>query len=176
MSASGTKRTSVLTTLMSAFGGKADITRGRSAKKKWSPSPPLGVADRRDDRSPPPRYFLVLNAPGIFACVAIPCRPTACFAFSDHCRRAQTRKSPMSGVVVSDSAIPQLAVEGGRQGIVVATKGRRVNWPMRTQSTMDQCDLRADSGMAACQRRSNRFANTLSAAFTNSCGSLPSCR
>jgi hypothetical protein len=26
------------------FGGKADMTHGRSAMKKWSPSPPLGLA------------------------------------------------------------------------------------------------------------------------------------
>jgi hypothetical protein len=40
----GTKRTSDCRLAMSAFGGKADITRKAVSKEKWSPSPPLRVA------------------------------------------------------------------------------------------------------------------------------------
>jgi hypothetical protein len=39
MSAYGTKRNSRRRLAMSAFGGKADMTRGRSAKKNGPPSP-----------------------------------------------------------------------------------------------------------------------------------------
>jgi hypothetical protein len=42
MSAYGTKRNSRRRLAMSAFGGKADMTRGRSAKEKMVPLPTTG--------------------------------------------------------------------------------------------------------------------------------------
>jgi hypothetical protein len=46
---------------MSAFGGKADITHGRSAERRWSPLPPLGMASSDLPVLRASKFELVIN-------------------------------------------------------------------------------------------------------------------
>src|SRR5262249_2701240 len=63
MSAFGTKRTSRPAQPMSAFGGKADITRPAGQQKKEVPPPPYGGAVFLLPRENSAPYFLVLSTP-----------------------------------------------------------------------------------------------------------------
>jgi hypothetical protein len=143
-SAYGTKRTSGERPLMSAFGGKADMTHDRSAKKMALP-PSTGHGNALPSAYPLlPRSKCAMPHVGLVVTdsdLSIGPAVRAC-AEKRSCRPA-TRATKASG-----------------------TTGRRPLHRVQMSATV--------STMADDQRRSNRFCSNASAAVTNSCGSLPS--